>query len=126
MPLVQMMPKLTFPDVFSLGCVFLEMLAVLCKPMQRSALEETRRQNPDGDASYQANIQLILGGDIFSKNMLSDGRCKMWLESAARMVERDPASRPSAEELKNTFGTGQDCCFMGPEPFEATEYRKEH
>jgi hypothetical protein len=37
------------------------------------------------------------------------------------MMDLNPAARPSASQLKETFGSGQDCCFMAPEPFEASD-----
>ena len=109
-------------DIFSLGCVFLEILAVLCTPMQRDSLEEVRKSNPTGDYSYQANMGAILGGGLFSRKDFVDPRCEMWLETITQMVNQDPALRPSARELQKIFGTGQDCCFMGPEPFEAANH----
>jgi serine/threonine protein kinase len=53
-----------FPvDTFSLGCVFLEMVAVLAK--KRDALFEVQRANSTGDTSYQANTS-ALQCEIFS------------------------------------------------------------
>lgn len=89
--------------------------------MQRQSLEKTRKHNCEGDSFYQANIGAILDGEIFSKHNFIDTRCEMWLDTATQMVKADPALRPSTNELMDTFGTGQDCCFMGLEPFEAAD-----
>lgn len=109
-------------DIFSLGCVFLEMLAVLCIPMQRHVLLETRKQNPDNDWSYQANIETILAGEPFCSPRFVDDRCYAWLEEAKKMIHLDPQNRPTAEVLREVFGKGQDCCYRGFVPFEAAEH----
>lgn len=108
-------------DIFSLGCVFLEMLAILCTPMQRQTLIEIRKTNPEGDWSYQANVRTVLGCVAFCDATFIDDRCHMWLGEATRMVSLDPLFRSSAKSLQEVFGSGQDCCFQGSEPFEAAD-----
>ena len=96
------------------------MLAILCTPIQRQALIETRKRNPEGDWSYQANMRTVLECVAFSDAAFIDDRCHMWLGEATKMISLDPLLRPSAESLREVFGSGQDCCFQGSEPFEAS------
>ncbi|KAH7090841.1 kinase-like domain-containing protein [Paraphoma chrysanthemicola] len=107
-------------DIFSLGCVFLELLAVLRTPMGRNELRSLRQNGTTGDHSYQANMQNILQYSASPNLDFIDDRCYKWLETIRQIVNEVPKLRPSANDLKPTFGTGQDCCFMAPEAFEAT------
>lgn len=119
-------------DVYSLGCVFLEMLTIFSLPVQRHALLEVRRANPTGDWSYQANMQRILESPPFQKTEFFGDQCpaciknssatylrRAMYEAAKEMVREDAMVRPSAGSLKRQFGEGLKCCYEGAEPFEA-------
>lgn len=117
-PEVILQEKRGFPaDIFSLGCVFLEMLAVLAEPMQREALIKTRMANSEEDYSYQANLSSVF--DNFNTTGFVDPRCHVWLEEAKKMMNPNAEARPDEGSLNNIFGHGQDCCYVGSEPFEA-------
>ena len=113
-------------DVFSLGCVFLEMVAVLCK--QRDAIIKIRKQNPKGDSSYQANLDAISQCDLLKSLVKQDYRTldysrpymndTHYLDAVVVMMEKEPQLRPTALALKAAFGDGW-CCSRGPEPFES-------
>jgi serine/threonine protein kinase len=115
-------------DIFSLGCVYLEMLAVLTN--KKDELLDIRKQNPTGDFSYQANL-----GTLQQSELLRDMRGFLLDYSSPKealraqfvhisdiilaMLSYEPRLRPTAGQLRNEFGTAGECCLMGPEPFEA-------
>jgi serine/threonine protein kinase len=123
-PEVVRQDKRGFPaDIFSLGCVFLEMLAVLAKKKQ--AFIDLRKQNNMGDSSYQANIQALRHGDllldldsIFLRQASHPSR-HLDSDMVRVMLDPDPDMRPTALTLKVQFGADTWCCSKGPEPFEA-------
>jgi serine/threonine protein kinase len=112
--------KRGFPaDIFSLGCVFLEMLAVL--EDQRHALIDIRRRNPGGDLSYQANLPALwplnlLNGKIVGK--YDSGFSDQIGGAIKSMLEYHPDLRPTALQLYSIFVDNTGCCSTGPEPFE--------
>jgi serine/threonine protein kinase len=108
-------------DIFSLGCVFLEICSTLRK--DRSIIERALRAvlnaNERADDSYQANagaLQAHLTGGLY------DGQWEQGLipplSLIARMLSIDPESRPTAEELVADRGE-RPCCTAGAEPLEA-------
>jgi serine/threonine protein kinase len=110
-----------FPaDIFSLGCVFLEMLAVLAKKKQ--AFIDLRKQNIMHGSSYQANVQALRHSDLLQDLNSVFLRQPSWhLDSdmVMAMLDPDPDMRPTARTLKVQFGADTWCCSSGPEPFEA-------
>lgn len=90
--------------------------------MQRRALFQTRKANPEDDWSFQANIETILAGEPFCRPIFVDDRHHAWLEEARKMVHIDPQHRPTAGVLRDVFGYGQGCCYQGFIPFEAAEH----
>ncbi|ORY15271.1 kinase-like domain-containing protein [Clohesyomyces aquaticus] len=103
-------------DIFSLGCVFLEMISVICSPMQRIQLLVTRRLNPDNDWSYQANMDRIFSADLFRHFFHPEIP-----EVAKMMTSLDPQHRPSASEIRKILRAPTHCCYEGSVPFEAAE-----
>ncbi|KAF2490456.1 kinase-like protein [Lophium mytilinum] len=102
-------------DIFSLGCVFAEILAVL--NFQRQSLIDVRARNTDGDTSYQANISPI--ADWLRSVPLVDVRSlnlDHYKSNIITMMSFDPSSRPSSDDIMARFG-GYVCCNEGPEPF---------
>jgi serine/threonine protein kinase len=131
-----------FPaDIFSLGCVVLEIEAVLSNQMKE--IIDIRCRNPNGDQTYQANLLVLfsmplLGGDdprlylpsassglIENKTGLSYLRSRHW-EVIRAMLDEDPAKRPNAACLECTLDADEPCCLMGREPFEAAESSPSH
>jgi len=114
-------------DIFSLGCVFAEIIAQLqwhAGPIEVTQLDNLLQLNEVGDYSYQANIPALqkwlagldtisLPSNWFPINLV----CLV----VSRMLEEDPVKRPTAQELAELFGVPDQCCFglSGSEPLEA-------
>jgi serine/threonine protein kinase len=128
-----------FPaDIFSLGCIFLEIEAALNNQMKE--VIRIRELNPVGDLSYQANWLNIFSMPFwraYTLDEISAENRSITLPGEARfshrhirsryrdeiiaMLDENPAKRPIAAGLKWTFGLDEACCSMGPEPFEAVK-----
>jgi len=109
-------------DIFSLGCVFLEMLSFFAR--RRETLIEVRRSNAKGDASYQANLDVLredpsllkMDRNEVSRLLLDDIR-----DITVQMLDPNPELRPTAYQLMVSIGpVSNTCCTKAPEPFEAT------
>lgn len=112
-------------DIFSLGCVFVEMLAILAdepgdEPMRnRQHLEDIRTGEPgnDGERSCYFDIagavQAWLGSLTFE---ISEHAtiCRKTIE----MLHSSPEKRPKAREVSVNTGAFR-CNHTGVEPFEA-------
>jgi hypothetical protein len=86
-------------DIFSLGCVFLEILAV---GTGRSSQEDLKILRPNGDKSYQANLCMIdqwldVKGDHSTVY-------KLLLAEVRRMLNLDPVSRPTVRQVVSQLG----------------------
>jgi serine/threonine protein kinase len=122
-------------DIFSLGCVYLEMLATLLSDLEPMCNERLKLQklrcNENGDTSYHANIKalqewcdsksqryLTLSGmHIRVGRMSSD-----YPELLPRMISKSPNLRPDARTLSaSTRWARCSRCTTGPEPFEAAK-----
>jgi serine/threonine protein kinase len=102
-------------DVFSLGCVFLEIFSTFHSPNIRfrtqSALQTVFTANADGDLSYQANIA---GLQAHLASLVKEfSHLKLNLVMIRRMLNSKPQERPTAEELV-TFFEERPCCTPGP------------
>lgn len=113
-------------DIFSLGCCFAEMLAVLAdtdRELKREDLLNIISSNEDLPRSYQSNLPLVTQwleeiGALNTNNI-------HFIEFSLRpyrvktMIHPDPASRPSAERVASWFEVSSPCCTMvnGPDPF---------
>ena len=112
-------------DIFSLGCVFAEMLSVLAPwdpENQRQRLDSIRAANKYNDSSYQANIAAVqawLGGLSADESLYFPVELLCPVVSA--MINSNPSDRPSAENLAASFGASERCCTdtTDPEPLEA-------
>lgn len=111
-------------DIFSLGCVFMEIFAAARYAWGemlwlRVKLQEVLGSNKMGDRSYQANIdgvhRLLLDmlGDLGSQNFFY-----RQLLLIKQMLDRDPAKRPLASDLQETWPSWE-CCAKGPDKLEA-------
>lgn len=115
-------------DIFSLGCVYLEMLAVLA--MKKDELLEIRKSNPAGDMSYQANLESIQQSEfvrdlrgvslVFSspKETGSGSFVFSISDIIIGMLSSEPCLRPTARQLRAEMGADDECCSSGPEVFE--------
>jgi serine/threonine protein kinase len=106
-------------DIFSLGCVFLEMVAALAR--KRDVLLDIRKQNLSGDDSYQANLPTLQ--EITLEMSRDDAWVPCTLDDYNPMIKAmlnyDPDLRPTAVDLKSYLNTDTWCCSQGQEPFEA-------
>jgi serine/threonine protein kinase len=113
-------------DIFSLGCVFLEIIDAAYRhhdDIRKSLSREKLLQvvldaNPQGDSSYQANINALqarLTPDAF--------KFGIWyinppVATILTMLNSDPKDRPTAEELSSVFGKDV-CCDSGAPRLQA-------
>lgn len=110
-------------DIFSLGCVFLEIHEALSfrnRPKDLVTLESLRT----GDKSYQANLEAMMWWcDQFPAQPFEiRGEQADWHSMFKQMLDIKPQNRPSAAYLVHrlrhlTCGS----CDTGPEPFEAAD-----
>ncbi|KAF2113305.1 kinase-like domain-containing protein [Lophiotrema nucula] len=124
-------------DVFSLGCVFVEILAALTTPIdltcygqlrvvqecqlakgdeRKTILQNLLSQNENGDTSYQANIEVIQ--DYVSTLSVSNAEVKHYGEITGKMLSRDPTKRPTAKDVAPDRMLHQ-CCIKGSDPLDA-------
>ncbi|KAF2478369.1 kinase-like protein [Lindgomyces ingoldianus] len=97
-------------DVFSLGCVFAEMVAALLG--ERDHLADIRDQN-EFDSSFQANIPQVR--KWVQELPISDA-IPIFPDQLFAMLSRNPAHRPPAARLAKFLGSSR-CCTSGPEEF---------
>ena len=119
-------------DVFSLGCVFVEIGATIAAihpvptigPLMAAPVEDLEKRlasNRDGDSSYNANIQLVQEfvhqlnlGNILRYYL--QFRLRYAHDIIAQMLEPHPTNRPTARVVAAYFGGGKACCQDLPEP----------
>ncbi|KAF2627946.1 kinase-like protein [Macroventuria anomochaeta] len=128
-----------FPaDIFSLGCVFMEIFATIMTTSVRDEREELRKAcNQTADSTYHANVEAVIqwhnrasdpkklrvrgGPGVYEaqKVIIWDrSRCSSIVPSA--MLHEIPGKRPTAETLRSStvkWSCGK--CGTGPQPFEA-------
>ena len=117
-------------DIFSLGAVYAEMLALLATDEQNISnpdiLSDIRESNPK-DKSYQAHIpmvqQWLRGLSISTYGFESDSNHSHITELVARMLNSDPTERPTAISVVENIPFLAFCCDVngGSEPFEAAD-----
>jgi serine/threonine protein kinase len=114
-------------DVFSMGCVYVEILATIAG--KTDSLEEVLSRNGDGDRSYQASIPEVikwltsLHCDTIMKRLDNLEELLLLLSHLLRrtpeMLNVDPSRRPSAYNLIfEKYPHSYLCCKAGPDPFE--------
>lgn len=114
-------------DRFSLGCVFMEMMATLVsKPSfdERQRLSDLLASSKFGDASYHANLHAVQEWyeEVFILNHSKDREFlpQDLLDLVPRMIQAAPDQRPSAVELsRKLVSLCCSACDSGPESFEA-------
>lgn len=82
-------------DIFSLGCVFLEMIG-LCNRYSLSFMKSLR---PRKDLSFQANLGTVLEWFNFSGTAVETQRDRQLLALVREMISVDPKKRPSASHI---------------------------
>lgn len=118
-------------DIFSLGAVYAEMLAVLADQVDPTApnlhILQDLRDEDSGDRSYQAHAETIQSWlrrlSISTYGFESDSNHSHFTELVARMLSLDPAKRPTATTIVNNIPFLAFCCDVngGAEPFEAAD-----
>jgi hypothetical protein len=113
-------------DVFSLGCVFTEILTVIGGRHPHDFADW--RRNESGDESFHANIPKV----VKWLEMTDESTMSELLESSEvltmvkKMLAPQPDARPTARELQFAVGMHaafppRHCCGLAPEPYVAHE-----
>ena len=121
-------------DIFSLGCVFLEILTVCCG-LSLHAFADVRRGHGD-DESFHANLERVYTW-IQSKikylhfvpgewSILLLDEFEDLVTLFEHMIQQDPNERPPALEVLKFFSdlppdskfAPEGCCTLPPEPYE--------
>lgn len=97
-------------DVFSLGCVFAELIATLIG--ERDQLADIRDEN-EFDSSFQANIPQIRK---WVQELPIFDAIPVFPDQLFAMLSSNPRHRPSAARLAKFLGSSR-CCTSGPEEF---------
>lgn len=115
-------------DIFSLGCVFLEILTVYAdNDLQHFA--DVRRGDGD-DESFHANLERVgtwIESMLQGKDERGVGRIRDPIELVKQMVQELPDRRPLASDLQLSFSqlskehpfASRNCCTQPPEPYTA-------
>lgn len=121
-------------DIFSLGCVFAEMLAVLAESdgdSKRKDLLAVLSADEEQPRSYHGNIPLVTQWLRETNELnnhspyfieLSPLRDRIW-----QMIDTNPLRRPSADTVVSWLKVPAPCCLLGtgPDPFSAESLVKE-
>lgn len=119
-------------DIFSLGCVFAEMLAVLAESdnePKRKDLLAVLSADEEQPRSYHGNIPLVAQWlreinelNNYSPHFtgLSPLRDRIW-----QMIDANPLRRPSADTVVSWLEAPTPCCLLGPDPFSVESLVKE-
>lgn len=99
-------------DIFSLGCVFAEMVAVIIG--RRDELAGARLD------SFQHNLELTRA--FLLSHLRPQNSIVIWIEEALAMLGRDPKERPSAREISERVKLCHtQCCAWGSDKLETAE-----
>jgi serine/threonine protein kinase len=117
-------------DIFSLGSVFVEMFGVLAtsnRESHRDALIKVLQSNEDQPwRSYQGNINSvrIWLSELLDRNTFNAHFLELYpfSKEVHKMIDFDPAKRPSAAQLVSFFDQALCCtASVGPDYFVANE-----
>lgn len=122
-------------DIFSLGCIYLEMMAAIstapkARERLQSILNSKTRDLGKDSLVYREHIDEIRiwlenfstsawvgNGDATS--LETNTRMESTLSGlASSMIDGDPAARPTASVILHGFGGEHDCCRRGRDAFE--------
>jgi serine/threonine protein kinase len=125
-------------DIFSLGCVFLEILSVICRKSPNEFADFRSAENED-DESFRGNLDrvlewvgLVLRPCVDSYWRYGNGVSEL-LDKIPPMLQRDPKFRPSAHEICALFSSldlktspfaRRVCCSRSPESYVAAQHLK--
>ena len=127
-------------DIFSLGCVFLEILSVVCR---KSPYEfaDFRTLDNQGDESFRGSLGRIpqwvdselrtykwYDSRYFTSSPGWDDKSRRLFDKTLQMIQHDPKLRPTAEQMCGFFSFDPaiecpfepgPCCSSEPEPYVA-------
>jgi serine/threonine protein kinase len=105
-------------DIFSLGCVFLEMLSFLLHD-DKTNFRHYQWKNFVGDGVFHENLPEIREWLNFLLAKVGNQSPQLSIieviDICRKMLEEDPRDRPSARELASKFMPGQCCLIDEPE-----------
>lgn len=110
-------------DIFSLGCIFLEMATVMSAiPLDDFA--EWRSRSPDDDDSFHGNLEQV--GRWIDRLSEFEPDERPWRENlhvllaiSKEMLSFEPDDRPLASAVLMDLGGPQDCCWREREAYVA-------
>jgi serine/threonine protein kinase len=114
-----------FPsDIFSLGCVFLEMQTAVVGPSYHGLLQSLIKRTWGEDFSYQGNADLV---NEWIKQLedhpqsldglqISPRETRSRMKTVRAMMSMEPSERPSAVDIAMMFGSNE-CCDLDREDF---------
>ncbi|KAF2005055.1 kinase-like protein [Amniculicola lignicola CBS 123094] len=124
-------PRGRASDVFSLGCVFLEMLAVYfdIHPQNFADFRRGDDENVESDDSFRSNLDRVSEWIRDRQSQCSFDWQERTLDNVSEMIKKDPADRPTAADVEGYFKSeklsehffSKWCCGQDPEPYVAAE-----
>ncbi|KAE9973286.1 hypothetical protein EG327_009135 [Venturia inaequalis] len=121
-------------DIFSLGCIYLEMMAVIsnapkARDRLQSILNSKARDLGKASFAYREHVEAlrkwiksfstdVWAGNGYATGLEANSRMETNLTRLTRsMIDDDPAARPTASIILDIFGGEHDCCRRGRDPF---------
>jgi serine/threonine protein kinase len=107
-------------DVFSLGCVFLEMFNLLI-PQGRAKFEHFQERHSIGGGTYHENLRMVeLWIGVLRQEPAFEGDSILWqlLDTCQAMLGESREDRPSAADLYATLPAGK-CCLLAEKEFDS-------
>lgn len=133
-PEVLSFEKRGFPaDVFSLGCVFAEMLSAMevwdaKTPNELKSIVHDLKTQPTGSASYATNAENVQHRLRMLRKFPVDSETAGIIHLTIQMLCSDPSHRPSSKQIADSIIVNGSllhpdcyCCDIGPADFEPVD-----
>jgi serine/threonine protein kinase len=107
-------------DIFSLGCVFLEMFNLLIA-QGRAKFEHFQERHSIGDGTYHENLLMTeLWIEVLRQEPVFERDSILWqlLDTCQAMLGESREDRPSAADLSATLPAGK-CCLLAEKEFNS-------